>query len=164
MLQFIHRTTQANISMSDKFKPLQRSAIKLAEQVCQTFRVDLPAGIPAERVVQSDTWSVVGGFIGRGDIIIAIDEAGCVLYELLCREGRESNATGFVSLSLLRTVELTPIASGEADKLPAGHSAQWLGDAEKWAAMRGTQVLRSGFLTKGDCLKYFGSLALVGAV
>lgn len=150
--------------MSEKSKPLPRTAMKFAEAARQSFVVDLPAGTSEEKILEPDFWRTCGATMGRGDLIDAIDEAGCVLYRLMVREGRESSATGYVSLTLLQKVELVPIAVGIDDKLPPGCVAKWLGESQKWGALRNSQVMKAGFDTKQAALKYFGDLAQAGSL
>lgn len=149
--------------MAELQKALPRASMKRMEEASNGWVVDLPPGTTVERVLEAEFWTHVGASLGRGDIIRCIDESVGLFCELLVREGRESSRSGFVTVSLLRTVDLAPITPHE-DGLPAGHTAQWLGESQKWAAMRGAQILRSGFDSKGEVMQYFGNLARAGAV
>lgn len=149
--------------MAETQKALPRASLKPMEQASNGWVVDLPAGTPKERALEPDFWSHVGAFLSRGDIIRCVDESTGLFLELLVREGKEASRSGFVSVSLLRTVDLAPITPHE-DGLPTGHTAQWMGEAQKWAALRGSQILKSGFSNKGAVMEYFGNLRRAGAV
>ncbi len=143
---------------------LSPNALELAQHVCQTWVMTAPPATTIERLQDSDFYRHVGPKLGRGDIIRWVNESAGFFAEILVREGRESNRQGFVSVALLRTVELPLLQPDTADRLPAGHSVQWLGEAERWAVLRGAQVLKNNFGTKSEALQYVGNLALVGAV
>lgn len=149
--------------MGDKPKILDRRSCVLAESVSQTWIVNPAPGTPLERWLESDYYANVGTQMSRGDIIRIVDESTGLFAELLVREGRESNRQGFVSVALLRKVDLPLLPDGLEDSLPSGHSVQWLGESQRWAAMRGSQILRDSFATKSEALAYFGQLSLAGA-
>lgn len=135
---------------------LEPSEFRLTEYAAQAEE-----GTPWDRVLASDFWGNCTSRLRRGNRIIVTCENPPWFVELLVREASPT----FVAVALLRHLDLpAPAHASDGDEgLPNGHSIKFLGPAELWAVLRGTQVLKKGLQSKGAAVSYLHDLSRVGA-
>jgi hypothetical protein len=147
------------VKVETRCPPLKE--FKLAESARQVFRHAPQPGTPRTRLIEPSYYLSLARYLHIGDVIEIHSEADGYFIEMLVRDC----SPHYVAVTPLREVTLPAVhPADETTALPAGHSIEWLGPEQLWAALRGSQVLRSGFPNKGAAISFLGDLARAGAV
>lgn len=132
-----------------ELKPVDLHHLVVAESKRITHHLVLEPGVQLDDLLIPDMWSLAAPKLHRRDLIEVepIDGAWWALL-LVVEVGPE-----YAKTAMLLKVDL-PARPLTIDDLPIGHSVFFLGSKRLWAALRGEQILRHGFPTKGDAVDW----------
>lgn len=127
-----------------EIKPAKLNQLVIAESKRIVHYYMLDPGVQLEDALIPDFWSNAASKLHRRDLIELEPIDSSWWAQLLVTEvGPE-----FAKTVLLHKIDL-PVHELTTDDLPLGTSVFFLGNKRLWAAMRGPQILRHSFTSKG---------------
>lgn len=128
-----------------QIKPLDANDLKIAESRRVVFSVILDAGIELGACMLPDYWANAAPKLHPRALIEVEPLDGSWLALLRVTEVGPEHAR----VALVYRVEFPLLHPPTSDDIPRGHDVAYLGPKRLWAAMRGTQILKHSFTSKG---------------
>ncbi|ABE43262.1 hypothetical protein [Polaromonas sp. JS666] len=142
----IDAPVELQIKPRPRFPQLKPSQLALAEAKRNSWTAIVTNDTTVEALQCADFWPLVADRLSRRDLIEVQPEDSSWWAELLVRDCGQNYAV----LVLLRKIDLPPLHPHTVDALPAGHTCEFLGPERLWGILRGSEVLRAEFQTKGE--------------
>lgn len=125
--------------------PPSRSNFILAEQLRAVYRVNVPHGVPVERLKDADYWAHVAPLLQPGFLLEALAQDGSYFAEFLVRKVAKTEA----HVLMLRHVDLTAVAAQEPAPSTDDYTVQF-GGQHKWRVIHKGAVIHKGEPSEAD--------------
>lgn len=108
------------------------------------FRVNPEIGTPPTALLDQHYWAHVSAKLRMGDVIEVLAEDGSYYAELLVRDA------GNLYAKVAFRNPVTEFGKTEEQEVPAGYEIKWRGPHAKFGVIHGKDVLKDGFVDKGE--------------
>lgn len=129
---------------------IRPAEIALAESKRNIWSCIVPSNVTIEALQSPDFWPLVANNFNRRDLIEVQPEDGRWWAQFLVRD----TGLNYAVVHLLHKINLLPLHVQTVDALPSGHTCEFLGPERQWGILRGSEVLRAEFPTKGEACQW----------